>query len=234
MQEVNQSVNAKRVECISNSRFDYPITEDNHAYNTVKMLQNKGLCYDWCHINIKCGYEKYDEGLSLLSLFPIVDAQEIRISSTSDYYNWKKRSALVIKTECDELGFIANTHMGWWDDADESFYDQWKRLSSALPNGRGFLMGDFNSDAEIKNEGYDMVKKSGWYDTYSLAKTKEKCYTVKGKIDGWKSHRAKRIDYIFANVPHKVKTSSICFDKNVISDHFGVLAELDIQEIKHV
>lgn len=65
-------------------------------------------------------------------------------------------------------------------------------------------MGDFNSPSEIRNQGYDLIKSDGWYDTYSISEEKDNGFTVKGSIDGWKTfsedykqvHDGMRIDHI--------------------------------------
>lgn len=62
-------------------------------------------------------------------------------------------------------------------------------------------MGDFNSPAEVRNEGYDLINASGWYDCYNLAKEKDNGFTVEKVIDGWKDKLKEktniRIDHIW-------------------------------------
>ena len=71
--------------------------------------------------------------------------------------------------------------------------------------------------------------KSGWLDTYLLAKEKDEGSTVFGKIDGWDDNKKdKRIDYIFSNHHIKAFSSKVIFDgKNTekVSDHCGVLID---------
>lgn len=42
-------------------------------------------------------------------------------------------------------------------------------------------MGDFNSDANEINGGYNLVKECGWYDSFNLAKEKDSGFTVTKK-----------------------------------------------------
>ena len=97
-----------------------------------------------------------------------------------------------------------------------------------------WLMGDFNSQADVRGEGYDLVLKSGWKDTYLLAEEKDDGITVAEEIDGWREEdgrsgstkNEKRLDYIFCNAQADVRSSNvICNGKNapVVSDHYGVM-----------
>lgn len=80
-------------------------------------------------------------------------------------------------------------------------------------------MGDFNSPSEIRNQGYDLIKSDGWYDTYSISEEKDNGFTVKGSIDGWKTfsedykqvHDGMRIDHIWCCNQVNVKSSRVIF-----------------------
>src|SRR5699024_10344209 len=88
------------------------------------------------------------------------------------------------------------------------------------------LLGDFNSEAEKRDEGYDYMLKNGWLDTYQLANNRDYGVTVGGNIAGWENnHDEKRIDFIFTNQHVTITSSNVIFNginKRVISDHFGV------------
>ena len=98
-------------------------------------------------------------------------------------------------------------------------------------------MGDFNSPSNIPREGYEYIKKFGWYDTWQLAKEKDSGITVGKVIDGWKERiksdeveEGMRIDYIWCNEDAKVKYSKvICNGKNypIVSDHYGIMIKTD-------
>ena len=87
-------------------------------------------------------------------------------------------------------------------------------------------MGDFNNNANVRNEGYDYLISKGLKDTFTLADTKDSGVTVKGKIDGWEKNKIDmRLDIIFANKEISVKNSSVVFNGengDVVSDHYGV------------
>lgn len=248
MQEVNQTITAPLAGQELLTGF-YPcsnektaLREDNHAANTAKLLREAGISCSWTWISSKIGYEKYDEGMALISLGEkIISTDSFYISKIQDYQNWKTRKVLGMQiANCNDWFFTV--HMGWWQDKEEPFLEQWKRFNSNLQKKRNeaknvWLMGDFNSPSEIRNQGYDLIKSDGWYDTYSISEEKDNGFTVKGSIDGWKTfsedfkpvHDGMRIDHIWCCNQVNVKSSRVIFDGNngpVVSDHFGVIIEI--------
>mgnify|MGYP000796532619 FL=1 len=102
----------------------------------------------------KTGYGKYDEGMALLSKKPIVRVQQFLTSKTDDYENWKTRRILGIQPEGSSDWFFT-VHMGWWNDEEEPFVDQWKCIQETLKDpkyreGTIWLMGDFNSQDDVR------------------------------------------------------------------------------------
>lgn len=175
--------------------------------------------------------------MALLSLgHTITSVDSFYVSKVHDYKNWKTRKVLGIQIE-DNKDWFYTVHMGWWEDEEEPFIDQWKQLNTILQSKNEsniWIMGDFNSPSEIRGQGYDCVKESGWYDTYTLAEEKDSGFTVKGKIDGWKKSSDKnqllqdkmRIDFIWCNNFVNVKSSKVVFNGNnepIVSDHYGVM-----------
>ena len=159
-----------------------------------------------------------------------------RISRSEDYKNWKTRRILGIQTAD---GWFYTAHMGWWDDEEEPFREQWERLGEHLEDKKNqpvWLMGDFNSIDIISGEGYDLVSGSGWKDTYCLAQEKDQGITVGKVIDGWRERLSEeklsqcpdgmRIDYIWCSRKLPVCSSHvICNGERypVVSDHYGVM-----------
>lgn len=265
MQEVNQSLRAQQ-EVPSKLRgyvpcqgMKVPIRQDNHAAQVAERLRWAGLIYDWTWLAGKIGYSKYDEGMAFLYRGDIAETDAFCISSCNDYENWRTRKVLGIRPEGSEDWFYT-VHMGWWDDAHEPFQKQWQRLEEHLKcgktdeadkpadvnevpskTGRIWLLGDFNSPAEVRGQGYDRVASCGWKDTYELAETKDGAMTVRGIIDGWRELLAEndtrkegmRIDHIWCSEAVPVLSSRVVFDGRetpVISDHFGVLIQVGENE----
>ena len=125
-------------------------------------------------------------------------------------------------------------HLGWWKDEVEPFAAQWETLSRAAGTKKtAFLLGDFNSEADVRGEGYDLVLRSGWQDTYRLAQQRDEGYTVVQAIDGWRdapdAAAKKRIDQIWCSQAIAVKSTRVVFNglqEPQVSDHAGVLIEL--------
>lgn len=132
--------------------------------------------------------------------------------------------------------------MGWWNDEEEPLKKQWEKMEKLTKSLEKkdhtiWLMGDFNSLDNVKQEGYELICESGWKDSYCLAEQKDSGVTVEEEIDGWRDGEgggavkdAKRLDYIFCNTQKKVKSSKVvCNGKNypVVSDHYGVMIEVE-------
>lgn len=236
LQEVNQSMASKAVTeaidcgyCACQSGV--VLKEDNHALNVAKRLKSMGYPMYWTWTPAKKGYDKYEEGLALFSVYPIEKVEQIYTTVSKDFNNWKVRKALsaVCTAGGKKLQFIS-VHMGWWEDMEEPFISQWEKLETLEEKDACcFVMGDFNSPASERNAGYDYIISKGWKDTYSLAKSKDEGFTVCKKIDGWKDRKASknmRIDFIFTRNSPRVENSYVVFNgKNgqIVSDHFGVI-----------
>lgn len=205
--------------------------EDNYALGLHDLLEERQVSYHWTWLPMKIGYDKYDEGLAVFSKKPILKTADLLVSKTEDYHNYRTRRILGIRTED---GWFFDVHMSWWHDPVEPFAPQWKRLKELLPEtGRVYLMGDFNGDAAIRHETYDAISQDGWQDTWLMAEEKDAGWTVAGSIDGWRDQQevpARRIDQIWASQSVRTRSSRVCFNgenEPVISDHFGILAEVD-------
>ena len=228
LQEVNQTIDKEKV--IPSGKFYKPlygsrIKEDNYAKSVTGKLLDDGLCYYWTWLKIKKGFDKFEEGQAFLSRYPIEEIDEILLSNTDDFDNWKKRMALGIRIYDT---WFYNVHMGWFEDEEEPFSSHFEKLCTALCHKENvFLMGDFNCNAE--SDGYKLVLSSGWLDCFKEAKEKDDGITVKGKIAGWEMSGDKRIDYVFSKKKIKIKSSKVVFNGMnypVVSDHFGVLTEI--------
>lgn len=218
------------------------IRKDNHAYNAVKMLSERGIQYYWTWLGMKLGYGKYDEGMAIFSRSRILETDVLLISGMDDYQNWKTRKIIGVRTEACPDSWFYSVHMGWWQDEEEPFKEQWKRIASHMENREMvWLMGDFNSPAKVKGEGYELIEKAGWHDSFLLAREKDNGITVGTVIDGWKDKIKStdgnpdgnvvgmRIDQIWSSKEVPVKSSKVIFNgKNepVVSDHYGIVIEL--------
>ncbi|MBQ7980433.1 MAG: endonuclease/exonuclease/phosphatase family protein [Oscillospiraceae bacterium] len=243
LQEVNQTIAETQADVISEGYVpcveNIVIRKDNHVYKAAELLENAGVKYYWTWLPLKKGYDKYDEGISLMSRSRIIETDVVKISETDDYNNWKTRKIIGIRTEAAPDEWFFSVHYGWWDDLDEPFQNQWQKTVEYMKKySRVWLMGDFNSPAEVRNEGYDMMNGSGWYDSYTLAKTRDNGITVGKVIDGWRDKVSgtdgMRIDQIWCSQKAEIASSEVIFNganKPVVSDHYGVAAEYERSEV---
>ncbi|MFD1774895.1 endonuclease/exonuclease/phosphatase family protein [Paenibacillus rhizophilus] len=236
LQEVNQSKEEEALSACDLERFfraepDTVVRQDNYAF---VLLQKLGIPYYWTWIPVHTGFEKYDEGLAILTLTPVIDAFSEYVSVIRDYENYRTRKIVGVKAEAggEETWFVSG-HFGWWNDEVEPFRGQWDAAQAKLDTLKAlpvFIMGDFNNVAEIRHEGYDYVAQKGWNDLYASASFKDDGATVTKAIKGWDENEGKlRIDYIFSNRPLQAKSCHVVMNGirgAVVSDHFGVAAEL--------
>ncbi len=217
------------------------IRRDNHAFQIAVSLRSRGLPYYWTWTGAKIGYGKYDEGMAMFSRYPVLSASQFYLTASHDYQNWKTRKALSLSIRTEkEVASFACVHMGWWKEEDP-FSAQWERLLThlrpLLEKGHVWLIGDFNSPSQAKGEGYDLIRNSGWRDTYLMAEKKDSGVTVPGQIDGWRNQgeiSGMRIDYVWLSPrseqeqPIRICSSNVLFNGKtlpVVSDHYGVLTE---------
>lgn len=215
------------------TRIPMSLQEVNQTAAAVaRMLEEAGCAYHWSWLPAKIGYDRYDEGMAVFSRAPITAAENLLLSQINDYNNWKTRRALGI---CAGDVWYYAVHMGWWKDEEEPFADQWNILAAAAgAKPLAFLLGDFNSEADVRGEGYDLILRSGWQDTYRLARQRDDGYTVVQAIDGWRdapdAAAKKRIDQIWCSQAVPVHSSRVVFggkQEPRVSDHAGVLIEVE-------
>ncbi|SHJ16289.1 maltose 6'-phosphate phosphatase [Clostridium cavendishii DSM 21758] len=227
LQEVSQLIK-------SDVKFEN-IKEKNFVIKLLEEIQNLGnteysFVWDYSHI----GYENYEEGVAILTKHRITKKESFFISKGKDQTYWKTRK--IVKCEISYNGDfidIYSCHLGWWKDSEEPFEYQCDRLIETMDNKKlNIFMGDFNNSAFVKDEGYDYIIKNGLYDSYNMAKNKDRGVTLIGEAAGWDENKDElRIDLILVNKELKVKSSYTIFNgsnKDVVSDHYGVEVELDL------
>ena len=220
LQEISQHVDG---EYISGN-----IKSDNYVQvliNELNSINENAYEYVWDFSHI--GYDVFEEGLAIVSRHKIKSYDSFYVSEDQNKNNYKSRKIVKATIEANgkEIDFFS-CHLGWWNDQDEPFKNQVDNLIKHIDNNKlSFLMGDFNNNALLKDEGYDYIIAQGMIDTYKIAEEKDSGITVKGTIDGWKEcSEDKRLDLILSNKEIKVKDSKVIFNRenDIVSDHFGV------------
>ena len=214
---------------------DEKVKDDNYAVVLLDELMKIGVTdyrfvWDLSHI----GFTHYEEGLAILTRCEITGAKSFTVSQNTDIQNTQTRKIVNVEIKYkDKLFSIYSCHLGWYHSQEDPFLKQADQLLEKLnKNHINILMGDFNNDANRRDEGYDYLMNNGLFDTYTLAKEKDEGFTVKGKIRGWNQNDENlRLDLILIDKELKVNSSQVIFNginEEVVSDHFGLEVKLDI------
>lgn len=203
---------------------DIPAKKDNFLLRVMNELEKQKEEYFGAYFAFKRAYDKYDEGLAILSNDEITSIETTQLSPFDNYNNYKTRFSLGVRTHNN---WFYSLHFNWENDESSPFLNEWNAFfKSANQKKNIWLMGDFNISPSSK--GYELITKT-YNDTYMLAKDIDNGITVCGEIDGWKGQKNnKRIDYIFTGKDVKIKSSRVIFNgknEDIISDHFGVIIE---------
>ncbi len=103
------------------------------------MLEERGVHYHWSWLPAKVGYDDiYDEGAAVFSRAPITAAENLLLSKSNDYSNWKTRRTLGI---CAGDVWYYAVHLGWWKDEEEPFADQWNAVAGGWRKRPGLSAG---------------------------------------------------------------------------------------------
>lgn len=186
---------------------------------------------DWAHL----GFNKYREGVAILSRYPMLKQESKYVSSSDDPFDIHSRKVVLAQVHVPYMGLINffSAHLSWWEDG---FPEQFKRLSewaaeNKTEDVRGtMLCGDFNVAAG--SEGYNLVVKSNEYDDQFLEANSHGVFEKIFKVNDpyWQHYLADdyRIDYIFMNKASDLRINSgrMLFteeDYGRVSDHCGYL-----------
>ena len=202
--------------------------------NSAKIINDRlnrpyQLYTDWSHL----GFEKYREGVAILSKFPMLKQESKYVSNSHSAFSIHSRKVVMAQVHVPCMGLINffSAHLSWWDDG---FPEQFKRLSKwAAENQTGdvsgtMLCGDFNITAG--SEGYKLVVKSNEYDDQFLAANAHGVFEKIFKVNDpyWQHYLTGdyRIDYIFLNKASDLNITSgrVLFteeDYGRVSDHCG-------------
>lgn len=231
-QEINQEISsilAETDELYHPLPSAEPIHQDHYIYLLVQELKKAGREYYWTWAYNHIGYDRYHEGVGILSKNQI-QAREILVSDVDDPTDYHTRRVALVETTVDGKDLaVASVHLSWWD---KGFQEEWARFESVLTdlNKPLLLAGDFNNPAG--QEGYQTILASplSLQDAYEAAQERSGSYTVPPEIDGWKGNSEPlRIDYVFTTKDLQVKYLHVVFDGQnspQVSDHYGLKTEL--------
>lgn len=194
-----------------------------------RLIEPFHIHHDWSHL----GFDKYREGVALLSRYPLSHQDSGYVSDSHDSYDINSRKVVTARVYVPYIGFINvfSAHLSWLEGG---FQEQFQRLRLWASNTNNndtkatLLCGDFNITAG--SNGYKQVVASEEYEDQYLAVNKRGVFDKIFKVNDahWQDLLADdyRIDYIFMNKDSQIRATSarvIFTDQDVgrVSDHCG-------------
>ena len=184
---------------------------------------------DWSHL----GFDKYREGVAILSKYPLLNQDARYVSDSHDVYSIHSRKVVTAQIKVPYIGRVNvfSVHLSWWEDG---FAEQFQRLcawaeakQSAHVNAT-LLCGDFNIAAG--SPGYHLVVDGHQYEDQYLAANSQGIFEKIFRVNDphWQNYLSDdyRIDYIFLNKDSELRVCSakVLFtgqDYGRVSDHCG-------------
>lgn len=206
------------------------IKADNYGYVLMEKIKEMGKDYDYHYMFGNLAFGDYQEGLGILSKTKLYDKEHFFISKNKDYYDWHTRVIVSCKTLLDNMEItLTSAHLGW-TEGEEIFEEQIDRLVSKIKDkGISLLAGDFNVSSS--SDHYKYIIDQGFKDVYYNNEI-EHFYTPTHVADIDVHDGKNRIDYIFSNTNYKLIERKIVFTKDLVSDHYGVYVEIEMEENK--
>jgi maltose 6'-phosphate phosphatase len=167
-----------------------------------------------------------DEGLAILSKYPLSHKESFYVSRETLYDRWQTRKIVKASIKYHNKRFdLYTVHLGW-SDGFELFEDQVDALLDHVDfSNNVILAGDFNVSETSKE--YEYIVSKGLHDLYG-DESHFHDVTHLDYIDV--KSEASRIDYIFSNKMYNVLSREIVFKEERVSDHYGVMVEIEVEE----
>ena len=206
------------------------IKKDNNAYLIKSFLDKEYYLYFEYKKN---GYEVYNEGLAILSKYPLINKDWFYISKIRNPKDWHTR--IIVKASINynnEIIDLYSSHIGW-NEGIERYFDQIDEYMKNINQKNKFILaGDFN--CMYNSIQYKYILSKGL--TSIIEKVNIDPYlnpTFHFKLDFPSNETIKNshIDYFFTNDKNiKVNDYNIYFseDDNLVSDHHLVVVDIDI------
>jgi maltose 6'-phosphate phosphatase len=192
--------------------------------NAAKIINDRldrpyAIYADWSHR----GFDKYREGVAILSRYPLLEKDARYVSETDDVYNIHSRKVVMAQVQVPYMGVINifSAHLSWWEDG---FAQQFENLRGWAVEKHGkhvagtLLCGDFN--ISVGSQGYQLVMDSNDYDDqFLMANTQDTAEKIVQVNDPyWRKQLSDdyRIDYIFMS---KTSTLKACSSRVLFTDH---------------
>ncbi len=218
---------------ISSPHVNDDIREDNALKIICDMVNEKSkdtYCYVWEFSHF--GFKIYEEGIGVITRYPIDKVECRYVSKTDDTFSFKSRKIMKITLwNQDEKINVFSIHLGWGNDEYEPFEYQFGQLNQWIkeePDIFTILSGDFGNDYNTRF--YDMVVGQSYIDQYLQAKPEGRndfTFLNPNGIEFRDAHKL-RLDYIFTNSSdyYAIDAKRFFLDEDRVSDHVAIYIEL--------
>ncbi len=201
-----------------------------------RLRQPYYLHTDWSHL----GFDRYREGIAVLSRYDFLATDAGYVSSSQDVYSINSRKVAMVELNVPYMGIVNvfSAHLSW---PSGGFYEQFDRLRAWANQKHGkhlaatFLCGDFNIKAG--SEAYQAVVSTREYEDQYLAATSrdkfEKIFRKQSPNIGRQLAKDGRIDFIFMHKNSSLQAVAAreLFtngdDYGRVSDHVGYYVEFE-------
>jgi len=230
------------VVCLQEVAEDWNDARGNWESNSAKIINERlaspyHLYTDWSHL----GFDRYREGVAILSRYPIAKRDARYVSDSGNPYNIHARKVIMAQIAIPCIGLINffSSHVSWWDDGFSEQFENLCDWANSNHNGQvkgTLLCGDFNIKAGSR--GYELVVESSDYEDQFLAATSPVVFKkiFWERYPDWQQYLLNdhRIDYIFMKKMSelRVSTARAVFTEQEygrVSDHEGYLMTFEPQ-----
>jgi maltose 6'-phosphate phosphatase len=224
------------VACLQEVAENWNDAQGDWESNSAKIINDRledpyHLHTDWSHL----GFNRYREGVAILSRYPIAEYDSRYVSNGHDPYSIHSRRAVMGKIAVPYFGLINvfSIHTSWWEDGFAEQLENLRGWADAQRDGQvkaTLLCGDFNIKAGSK--GYQLIVNSNEYEDQFLAARSPKIFQAifRNQRPDWQHYLVDdhRIDYIFMEKSSALRVTSARFvftgqEYGSVSDHDGLL-----------
>lgn len=133
-----------------------------------RLAQPYHIHTDWSHL----GFDRYREGVAILSRYPMRDHDARYVSDSSDAYDINSRKVVGATMDVPYIGAVNvfSAHLSWWEGGFAGQFKrlhEWAREKHTPGTSATLLCGDFNITAGSK--AYQMVLSDYGYDDQYLS-----------------------------------------------------------------
>ncbi|WP_448374284.1 endonuclease/exonuclease/phosphatase family protein [Fervidobacterium sp.] len=210
--------------------YSVSIKKSNYVRILSEILSEKGRNYYFTWDVSHYGFGVWEEGLGILSKYPIVEFEGRYVSRKHDLNTFYSRKIIRARAYVgNNTTDLYCVHFNW---KEEGFADEFLNVVKWLEevgNEDFVIAGDFNvpyGSAEYELVINTKVLGKRLIDTWVVANSDRPDQpTFCGDVI---SDNSARIDYVIVPDSWKVNSAEIVFDKIRVSDHMGIFCEVDM------